>query len=156
MTEWNRSVFPTLDIFSGHFCFAAGGKGLSDRGHSYGAVEGLQGLIGKRLMLWGNLEEHRHTPTLTHTSFPEGRKVSIQRRKWWAIVMIDHMARSREDAVSLSLSNSLYHRRRFPSPALMSFLLSSHVREIPSLHAGMSWACRGGKPSEICWTHTMF
>lgn len=32
--------------------------------------------------------------------------------------MIDHTARSKEDAVSLSLSNSLYHRGRFPTPAL--------------------------------------
>lgn len=57
--------------------------------------------------------------------------------------MIDHTTRSREDAVSLSLSNSLYHRRRFPSLALVSSLLSSHVEKPSlslSLHAEMSWA----------------
>lgn len=116
-------------FFSGCFCFPWGTKRPSSKGHSYGCVEGFQGLIGKGVMAQGNQEEHTHTPTPTHTSSPEGRKVSIQRRKWWAIVMIDHTARSREDAVSLSLSNSLYDRRRSPSPALMSFLFSSHVKK---------------------------
>lgn len=43
--------------------------------------------------------------------------------------MIDHTARSREDAVPLSLSDSLYHRGRLPTPAHMSFFHGSNVKK---------------------------
>lgn len=64
----------------------------------------------------------------SHTLFPLGRKVSIQRRKWWAIVMIDHTARSREGTVSLSLSSSLNYREP-PPQCLMSSVLSCNVQK---------------------------
>lgn len=52
-------------FFSVLFCLS--GERTPTKGHSCGCIEGLQGLIGKKVMAQWNLGEHTHTHQHLHT-----------------------------------------------------------------------------------------